>query len=331
MSIKISRWVVPLVLVSACARPSAREVERPLPGSENISFLSISVDEETAKADKRLRRFLEGQVQKASDGRALQVTAFPQQTMPYEAVIRAFVERPSDRAYLARITPYAYVAAEMLGAKLDILATYKSVATAQTTYRSYFVVPKNQFYKYTGRNQVGGDATLEDLQRYLAALKEKPAKFIYHDRFSTSSYFLPSLYFKAHRVFAMSQAVTQDLLPIQVERFPSTSTELVSQVANEKADLAAVWDGTKKKFDDAIHADPASAKAKDSTKVRSSRFPPPNDFLVASARARDQTSDYRGYSCDAVGRPRLQGRGVSTDDFEEWYAWLCRRNDRCGA
>ena len=64
--------------------------------------------------------------------------------MPYGDVIRAFAEPDPGRGYLARITPLAYVAAEMLGAKLNILAVYQSAATNDTTYHSYFVVNKRR-------------------------------------------------------------------------------------------------------------------------------------------------------------------------------------------
>ena len=71
---------------------------------------------------------------------------FGQEKMSYSEVIRRFAEREEHepgKAYLARITPYAYVAAEMLGADLKILGIYKSAATGKTTYNSYFVVRKD--------------------------------------------------------------------------------------------------------------------------------------------------------------------------------------------
>ena len=161
--------------------------------------------------------------------------------MPYGDVIRAFAERDSGRGYLARITPYAYVAAEMLGAKLNILAVYQSAATHDTTYHSYFVVRKDIFSKRAQWKEESHKPTLEDVATYLKSFQQEPAKFMYHDRFSTSSYFMPSLYFKAHEVFAMSHSLNPRLIPIEVERLASTSSsDLVRQVIDGKADLVAV-------------------------------------------------------------------------------------------
>ena len=102
---------------------------------------------------------------------------------------------------------------------------------------------------------------------------------MYHDRFSTSSYFMPSLYFKSHDVFAMSHSLNPHLIPIQVERLASTSSsDLVNRIISKDADLVAVWDGTKKKFDE---ADSRLLFIPIPTAV-------PNDFLVASGIS-DQT------------------------------------------
>ncbi|HYU52626.1 MAG TPA: hypothetical protein VEK37_06760, partial [Gemmatimonadaceae bacterium] len=228
---------------------------------KDITFLSIVSDEATEQADTRLKRFLETQVARSPEAESLPgVVRFPHQKMAYGEVIRAFVERDSSKPpFLARMTPYAYVAAEMLGAKpLHILATYKSAATGSTIYNSYFVVPKEDFNKHLKRQKPSEDAphaTLEDLEQYLMKLRDKPARFIYHDRFSTSSYFLPSLYFRDHKIFDMRPTGNRELLPIQVDRFPSTSSAaLVIAVAanrDSNADVAAIWDGTKAKFETA--------------------------------------------------------------------------------
>jgi hypothetical protein len=133
-----------------CAKPSAEGASQAPP--EAINFLSVFVDPETSAADTRLRRFLERAIAAGSSSESAQsVTRFTPQTMPYADVIRAFAEADPGRAYLARITPYAYVAAEMLGARLNILAVYKSAATNATTYNSYFVMRKDRFERYTQR------------------------------------------------------------------------------------------------------------------------------------------------------------------------------------
>jgi hypothetical protein len=241
----------------ATSSPPRKQIQK------DITFLSIVSDEPTEAADTRLRRFLETQIARAPDAESLPgVVRFPHQKMAYGEVIRAFVERDSSKPpFLARMTPYAYVAAEMLGAKpLHILATYRSAATRSTVYNAYFVLRKEDFLKRLKRRKTVDDpqpdanASLEDLEQYLVMLRDKPARFIYHDRFSTSSYFLPSLYFRDHKIFDMRPTGNRELLPIQVDRFPSTSsTALVNAVANAEAnaDLAAIWDGTKARFETA--------------------------------------------------------------------------------
>jgi ABC-type phosphate/phosphonate transport system substrate-binding protein len=256
-----------LLVEPACSWPTRSSDTTASPPREkiqkDITFLSIVSDEATEAADTRLRRFLEIQIARSPEAESLPgVVRFPHQKMAYGEVIRAFVERDSSKPpYLARMTPYAYVAAEMLGAKpLQILATYKSAATKSTIYNSYFVVRKRDFQQRSNGERAIGDApsesgaSLEDLERHLMTLRDKPAKFIYHDRFSTSSYFLPSLYFRDHKIFDMRPTGNRELLPIQVERYPSTSSAaLVTAVANAdaNADVAAIWDGTKAKFEGA--------------------------------------------------------------------------------
>jgi hypothetical protein len=308
---------------------------------DQINFLSIVVDPETAAADTRLRKFLERAVADgATPGSGQRTVRFQQQTMPYGDVIRSFAEPDPGRGYLARITPYAYVAAEMLGAKLNILAVYQSAATRNTTYHSYFVVRKDVFSKKTLWTPERGEASLEDVETYLKSFQQQPAKFMYHDRFSTSSYFMPSLYFKAREVFAMSHSLNPHLIRIEVERLASTSSgELVKQILSEKADLVAVWDGTKKKFEK--NAEILFIKIP---------MPVPNDFLVASGiddrtqrlivdaikkdpaagRPCTHLDDSRSTSTNSTSdRKRCNARDENQpkDDFDAWYAWDSNDSD----
>lgn len=346
----MSRWNFTLLLAvliasSACSWLT-KSSDAQAPEQGQISFLSVVVDADTATADTRLRSFLERAVSKPKLDRGDRAMSFQQQTMPYGDVIRAFTDNPSH-GQVARITPYAYVAAEMLGAKLDILAIYRSVATRKTTYRSYFVVRRKQFSELTDWKDGSGAPTLEHMEKYLRALRDNPAKFVYHDRFSTSSYFLPALYFKSRDVFAMRQSINPSFIPIEVERFSSTSSsDLVFQVAGNKADLAAVWDGTKKKFDDAM---PDDKKGKAAADVVFIPIPTevPNDFLVSSGLH----PDTERLIVQAINRDPLAGRACTTldappispdespektkikacaalatedqpnDDFDTWYAW----------
>src|SRR3954466_9680761 len=152
---KRSHWLGALALAvsaSACARQHAQQLETPttwaLQDTRDISFLSVIPDKETEDADKRLKQFLEvsireGTVQRNREASRTDFVDEPvrlsSQPKQYEEIIRAFAER-RDQKLIARITPYAYVAAEMLGAKFDILAVYQSEATQSTTYQSWFVV-----------------------------------------------------------------------------------------------------------------------------------------------------------------------------------------------
>lgn len=79
-----------------------------------------------------------------------------------------------------------------------------------------------------------------------------PSQFIYHNKFSTSSYFLPSL-FCPSRYFSVpgSSANDRKFITINARRpeDASGSSSLVRKVKEGQADFAAVWDGTKVKFD----------------------------------------------------------------------------------
>ena len=146
MPSKTAAFLLTLPLIAVLqggARPTV-SAATPSPAPEAINFLSITVDQVTATADTRLKRFLEKAVAEGTTAGSAQRIVFQQQSMPYGDVIRAFAEPDHSRGYLARITPYAYVAAEMLGAKLTILAVYQSAATQDMTYHSYFVVRQDR-------------------------------------------------------------------------------------------------------------------------------------------------------------------------------------------
>src|SRR5215471_7412263 len=218
---------------------------------------------------------------------------FQSHTFAYSAGIRRIADWANqDGPYIAHMTPFAYVAAEMLGARFVLLATYTSKRdNAKLTYHSYFVVNKSDATSFLaregGKGRDGHALTLENLPAFLKDHLETykiPPKFIYHDKFSTSSYFLPSLYFRSKRIFAVEGSLGASQTPIQVDRTPfgTGSSYLVREVAEHNADLAAVWDDTK---DNAASRDLANVV-----------FIPldtdlPNDLLVASSSLDPKSTD----------------------------------------
>ena len=195
---------------------------------------------------------------------------------PYEEAVRRLANwKESDGEYLAHMTPYTCVAAEMLGAKFEVLATTRLATTeGKTTYHSYFVVNKEAFEEVFP----SGEAyRLSNLTAFLKAPRpDGLPRFIFHDKFSTSSYFLPSIYLRGQRIFDTTDSL-RNITAIRVEKArTNSSSDLVKMIAQRKADLAAVWDGTKSGF-----ADDDEFRSK----VRFMKLPTPlpNDLLVCSA------------------------------------------------
>jgi len=242
-----------------------------------LSFVGVALDKETEDADEKLRAYLRDRAD---------VVFVPPDVEggegvtrgEYERVVETLLEWSSEDGppFLARATPYVFVVAEMLGAPLQILAIYKSNTTQATTYNAYFVVNRERF---------DNQPNLAQLARFLqdSDADGEPARFIYHSRFSTSSYFLPSLYFRANGIFHKGRANgTRKGIStaIRVEKVGDSSTNLVKKVANGEFELAAVWDGTKDKF-----AEGRPYYDEYGSKVEFIRFSVelPNDLLVAPA------------------------------------------------
>lgn len=166
-------------------------------GQRTVPFVGVSLDAKAKVADNTLARYLQKKTQ----------LTFQTESLEYGEAVRTLAEWPSEnQPYVARVTPYVYVAAEMLGANLKVLGTYHSAATkGGTIYHSYFVVNRANFPTLAAPG-------IDDLLRYLKALPTlpkvgHPAHFIYHDKFSTSSYFLPSLFFHNERIFATNEVI----------------------------------------------------------------------------------------------------------------------------
>ncbi len=270
-------------------------VTLPLAAQERLSFIGVALDQPTRDADRKLQDYLY---------RTAGV-AFAPEDLEYARVIdRLRNWRPEEGPFLARTTPFVYVAAEMLGAELELLATYVSETTGRRVYHSYLVVRRADFPE---------PPSLDEVVRFLAAgpRGERP-RFVYHSEFSTSSFFLPSLYLKANGVYHMEESAGS-LIAIDSRRIDeSSSSRLVEQVARGDADLAAVWDGTLGKF-----ADPESDRWREVGRhVHFVRLPTalPNDLLVCSATLDD---DVKARLRDAVG---IMGeREIGVGDFRTWH------------
>jgi ABC-type phosphate/phosphonate transport system substrate-binding protein len=256
-----------------------------------ITYLEVALDDETRRADEKLRRYLTSQT-----GAAF----VSERPLEYSAVVNRLASwRPEKGYFMARTTPYAFVAAEMLGAQLDGLATYVSAATGGTTYHSYFVVNRTRFPDHPDL------AALVDHLRGLG----RPATFIYHSKFSTSSYVLPALFFRSQGIYHMPEA-TAFHTAIHSRQFGNSSADLVRAVANGDFDLAAVWDGTKTRFEETD-----TLRARYGSKVHFIQLPTPlpNDLLVISA---DMDSVTRGRIQAAI---RAMGPNeIAEGDFRTW-------------
>jgi ABC-type phosphate/phosphonate transport system substrate-binding protein len=273
-----------LIAVAAAAPAQAR-------GQATITFLEVALDDETRQADEKLRRYLTTET-----GHVF----VPERPLEYSLVVNRLAGWRDDRgAFIARTTPYAFVAAEMLGAQLDGLATYVSTSTGGTTYHAYFVVNRQRFAR---------SPDLASLVDYLRA-RPQPASFVYHSKFSTSSYFLPALFFRSHGIFNMAEA-TQYHSAIHSHEYGSSSADLVRAVAEGRYDVAAVWDATKSRFEEVD-----SLFARYGSRVHFIQLPTPlpNDMLVVSA-AMDPATRARIH--DAIRR--MGEDEIGQGDFRTW-------------
>lgn len=261
---------------------------------ERVTFIGVALDRETREADRRLSEYL---YQKSG-------VQFSTEDLEYERVVERLVNwRPTEGQFVARATPYVYVAAEMLGAPLDVLATYESATTGRTTYLSYFVVRRQDFSAAPSSFEV---------ERWLRE-KNPPARFVYHNQFSTSSYLLPSLHFRAHGIFNMSEA-TESLTAVRADRVADAgSSRLVEMVARGEADLAAVWDGTKKKYEPG-----GELYAQYGQQLHFVPLPTelPNDLLVCSRGMDQRLKDSLREAIRNMGHA-----GIQIGDFKTWRSF----------
>ena len=230
--------------------------------NDRVTFIGVALDTETREADRRLQAYLERRAG----------LSFAPEELEYDQVIeRLAAWDRNEGVFLARTTPYVQVVSEMLGADMEVLATYISDATGTTTYNSYLVAR---------RGDLPPDPTPADVVSLITG-SERRLRFVHHSLFSTSSFFLPSLHFRANHIFHMDEP-TESLAAIDVAQIPeNSSSALVRAVARGEADLAAVWDGTRTRFTatDADQSDLALGR-----QVVFVRLPSkiPNDLLVCS-------------------------------------------------
>ena len=274
-------------------------------------FLTVDQGADELKADEVLAHRL---------GR--QLIGSPEQ-LSYEAVINALLDdvrgaQTSARTggVVARVTPYAFVVAEMRGAKVELLATCRSRSTGKTVTNAFMVVRHSSF----------PDSAPPTLEQVLSQLKklsedERPARFIYHNKYSTSSYFLPSLLFRARQVFGLGDRASNPagVTTIAVDRNASpSSSDLIRAVADQAGDqetIASVWTGPMSGF-----ADPAGKNYQDGKKVRFVPLPDdlPCDLLVATRKVDDKTKD-----AITAKLERLQpiGQDSPGSDVQTWVPW----------
>lgn len=265
-----------------------------LAGQERLTFVGVALDQDTRDADRKLQNYFQ---------RTAGVSFAPED-LEYERVIdRLSGWQRSEGPYLARTTPFVYVAAEMLGADFELLATYVSEATGQRFYHSYLVVRREDFPE---------PPSLPEVIRFLSGGERK--RFIYHSRFSTSSFFLPSLVFKRNRVYHMAET-TDSLIAIDSRRIDGNSSSLlVEQVVRGEADLAAIWDGTMNKF----AADRQDERWQEFGRyVHFVRLPTalPNDLLVCSSDLDEAVKDRLRAAISG-----MTGDEIRIGDFRTWQS-----------
>ncbi len=212
-----------------------------------IQFLSVAPDAETRLADQKLLDYLRHKVP----------VTFEKQEMKYEPAIKTLMnwDPKKQGPLLTRVTPYAFVVAEMLGANMEIIGTYLNKNSNSVTHGSYFVVHKDFGYEKTeapedfARHLDNQEAQTKDFIKILKQ-RETPARFVYHSKFSTSSHFLPSLYYKKQSIFSLftqpkgkqTFITIHSLAPDGID----TASDLIPLIKGRQADFTAVRESVKK-------------------------------------------------------------------------------------
>lgn len=240
--------------------------------------------------------------------------------LDYEGVIKTLLADERPQGIVARVTPYALVVAEMRGAKLDPIATCRSRSTGRTVVDAFLVVPRRWF---PGAHDPDGPGLPQVFDRLKAASDSgQPALFAYRDKLSTSSYFLPSLVFRAQKVFADDPATPRSnrITAVRVQHVETrSSSDLVRAVAHGGADLAAVWSGSRNAF-----AGAAGLADEDGRQVWFVKLPQslPCDVIVATRRVAAAVKTRIRQQLEP--RPVLAADGSGAWDVDAWMLWTDR-------
>ena len=216
----------------------------------SIQFLSVAPDEETKLADQKLLGFLHQKIP----------LTFESQEVRYQEAVETLRNwNPKKQGpLLARVTPYVYVVAEMLGADMEILGTYLSKKTNRVTSKTYIVVHKDFGYEKPDAPEefvrhVHDPKTQTEDFVHLLKQRETPARFVHPGKFSAAGHFLPSLFFKTEGIFAFAAPPKSQrkFIPIQ-SLTPETTmngTDAIQLVKEQKVEFAAVRESVKNRFD----------------------------------------------------------------------------------
>lgn len=272
----------------------------------SIQFLSVASDADTKLADQKLLDYLRHKVP----------VTFEKQEMGYEPAIKTLIDWDPEKQgpLLARVTPYAFVAAEMLGADMEIVGTYLNKKSNSVISSSYFVVHKEFGYEKTealkdfARHLDNQAAQTNDFIQLLRQ-RETPARFVYHSKFSTSSHFLPSLYFKQRGIFSLftqpkgkKKFVTiHSLAPDGI----ASSSDLIPIIKNRQADFAAVRGSVKNKFE----TDP-------DLKFIKLPYSTPNDLLVMVKPFNKLIRQIKDQMLETIRR--MEATDINEGDILKW-------------
>ena len=231
--------------------------------STPVVFLGVASDPSYTEADRKLARQLSDKV-----GRQIEYGSQPE---TYSDLIGEVINRKN--AFIARMTPYAYVSARMLGARVDAIATYVRRDPRATTYNVYFVVNAARFGNLA--------RTPEGVSEYITKGGEQgPSHFVYRQQFSTSGYFLPALWLRSRHIFVADQD-SKGIVRITSSQLGTDRSDVksvIDAVATGVADFGAVWDADKTAYEQRLDrsAGPPVLFIKLPESV-------PNDMLVASS------------------------------------------------